>query len=410
MSDLGARAVSALGLVAMLGIAWACSSDRRRVPWRLVGSALAMQVGLAVLLLRTDPGRAFFVAANDAVNAFIAYTDAGVRFVFGALAEGGFSFVVNVLPIIVFMGSLFSVLYHVRIVQPVVALLARALARTLRISGAESLSAVANVFLGMVEAPLLVRPYLRAMTQSELFCVMVTGMAGIAGSVLVAYVQMLGGGDFAGHLVVSSLLTAPAGILVAKIMLPETGKPETGPGGHGVVEPTTLNVIDAAATGAIDGLKVAAYVGATLVAFVAGVAMLNDGIAAAGSWVGIEGLTLQRVLGAGLAPVAWLMGIPWEDAPKIGALLGVKTVLNEFLAYQGLGELVRAGEIGPRSAVIASYALCGFANFGSLAILLGGIGGMAPERRADVARLGLRSILAGSLATWTVACLAGVLL
>lgn len=410
MSDLGARAISAVGLVAMLAIAWACSSDRRRVPWRLVGSALAIQIGLAVLLLRTAPGRTFFVAANDAVNAFIAYTDDGVRFVFGALASTGFSFVVNVLPIIVFMGSLFSVLYHLRIVQPVVALLARGLARTLRISGAESLSAVANVFLGMVEAPLLVRPYLRSMTRSELFCVMVTGMAGIAGSVLVAYVQMLGGGDFAGHLVVSSLLTAPAGILVAKIMLPETGTPETGAAGHTAVEPTTLNVIDAAATGAIDGLRVAAYVGATLVAFVAGVAMLNDGLTAAGGWVGIEGLTLQRALGTLLAPMAWLMGIPWEDAPKIGALLGVKTVLNEFLAYQGLGELVRGGEIGARSAVIASYALCGFANFGSLAILLGGIGGMAPERRADVASLGLRSILAGSLATWTVACLAGVLL
>jgi CNT family concentrative nucleoside transporter len=397
MDDLGARAVSALGLVVMVGIAWACSADRRRVAWRSVGYALALQLLLALVLLRTAVGRRFFLAANDAVNAFLAYTDAGVKFV------------VNVLPIIVFMGSLFSVLYHLRVVQPVVTFLARLLARTLRISGAESLSAVANVFLGMVESPLLVRPYLAGMTRSELFCVMVTGMAGIAGSVLVAYVQMLGGGDFAGHLVVSSLLTAPGGILIAKVMVPETAQPETGAGGDASVEPTTLNVIDAAATGAIDGLRIAAYVGATLVAFVALVAMLNDGLGVAGGWLGIEGLTLERILGTLLAPLAWMMGIPWADAPAIGALLGVKTVLNEFLAYQGLGGLVARGEIGARSAVIASYALCGFANFGSLAILLGGLGGMAPGRRAEVAKLGLRAILGGSLATFMVACIAGVL-
>lgn len=409
-TEIAARATSALGLFAMIAIAWLASTDRRRVPWRTVASCTAIQVVLAVVLLRTGFGRGFFVAANDAVNAFIAYTDAGVRFVFGALADTGFSFVVNVLPIIVFMGSLFAVLYHLRVVQPVVALLARALARTLGISGAESLSAVANVFLGMVEAPLLIRPYLAGMTRSELFCVMTTGMAGIAGSVLIAYVQMLGGGDFAGHLVISSVLTAPAGILMAKVMVPETGVPATGAAGHATVEPTSLNVIDAAATGAADGLRVAAYVGATLVAFVAGIAMLNDGLSAAGAVVGIEGLTLQRILGVALAPVAWLLGIPWAEATRVGALLGVKTVLNEFLAYRELGELIRAGALSPRSAVIAAYALCGFANFGSLAILLGGLGGMAPERRRDVAELGMRSILAGSLATFMTACLAGVLL
>ncbi len=409
-TELAGRATSALGFAAMVAIAWLASADRWRVPWRTVASCTAIQIVLAVVLLRTGFGRGFFVAANDAVNRFIAYTDAGVRFVFGALAETGFSFVVNVLPIIVFMGSLFAVLYHLRIVQPVVALLARALARTLGISGAESLSAVANVFLGMVESPLLVRPYLVGMTRSELFCVMTTGMAGIAGSVLIAYVQMLGGGDFAGHLVISSLLTAPAGILMAKVMVPETGVPETGAGGHSTVEPTSLNVIDAAATGAVDGLRVAAYVGATLVAFVAGVAMLNDGLSFAGGLVGIEGLTLQRILGVCLAPVAWLLGIPWAEATQVGALLGVKTVLNEFLAYRELGDLIKAGALSPRSAVIAAYALCGFANFGSLGILLGGLGGMAPERRGDVAELGMRSILAGSLATFMTACLAGMLL
>ena len=410
MNDLAARAISATGMMTMVAIAWTASNDRKRVPWRIIFYGTAIQFGLALLMLRTEPGRRFFVAANDAVNGFIGYTDAGVRFVFGALVGTGFSFVINVLPIIVFMGSLFAVFYHIGVIQPVVALLAQALARSLGISGAESLSAVANIFLGMVEAPLLIRPYLAAMTESELFCVMTTGMAGIAGSVLVAYVQMLGGGDFAGHLVISSILTAPAGILIAKVMVPESGVPETGASGHTIVEPTSLNLIDAAATGAADGMRVAAYVGATLLAFVAAIAMLNDGLAALGGLVGIEGLTLQRVLGLVMAPIAWLMGIPWSEATQVGGLLGVKTVLNEFLAYQQLGELIKAGALSHRSAVIASYALCGFANFGSLAILLGGLGGMAPTRRGDVARLGLRSILAGSLATFMTACIAGVLL
>jgi len=410
VSDLAGRAVSALGLVAMMAVAWACSTDRRRVPWRTVIWGLAIQLALAALLLKTEVGARFFGGANDAVNAVIGYTDAGVRFVFGALVDTGFSFVVNVLPTIVFLGSVFSVLYHLGLVQRVVDLLARALASRMGTSGAESLSAVANIFLGMVEAPLLIRPYLAGMTRSELFCVMTTGMAGIAGSVLVAYVQMLGGGDFAGHLVTASFLSAPAGILIAKLMLPETEEPATAVAGRAALERSSLNLIDAAALGAIEGLKLAAYVGAMLVAFVAGVAALNDGLAHAGALVGLPGLSLQGVLGVVLAPVAWLMGIPWQDAPRIGGLLGIKTVLNEFLAYRELGELIRQGAVGHRTAVIASYALCGFANFGSLAILIGGLGGMAPSRRADVAALGLRSILAGSLASFMTACVAGILL
>jgi CNT family concentrative nucleoside transporter len=228
--------------------------------------------------------------------------------------------------------------------------------------------------------------------------------------VLVAYVQMLGGGDFAGHLVTASFLSAPAGILIAKLMLPEREEPATAVAGRASLERTSLNLIDAAAIGAIEGLKLAAYVGAMLVAFVAGIAALNDGLGRAGGWLGFPGLTLQGLLGVLLAPVAWLMGIPWQDAPRIGGLLGIKTVLNEFLAYQQLGELIRQGAVGHRAAVIASYALCGFANFGSLAILIGGLGGMAPARRADVAALGLRSILAGSLASFMTACVAGILL
>jgi len=409
VNDWALRAVSALGLVVMVGIAWLFSLERRRFPWRTVLVGLAMQLALGLLLLRTAPGRVFFVGVNGAVAGFLDYTQAGVRFVFGALAETGFSFVVDVLPILVFMGSVFAVLYHLRVVQPVVERLGRLLSRSMGVSGAESLSAVANVFLGMVEAPLLIRPYLERMTRSELFCVMTVGMSSIAGSVLLAYVQMLGGADYAGHLVTASLLSAPAGILVAKVVVPEDGRPETG-GEHVDVPRRSRNVIDAAALGAMDGLRLAAYVGAMLLAFVALIAMLNDGFAWLGGLAGVEDLTLQRALGWLLSPLALALGIEPADATRVGSLLGVKTVLNEFLAYEDLGSMIAEGRLAPRSAVIASYALCGFANFGSLAILLGGLGGLAPSRRGDVAALGLRSILSGSLASFMTGCVAGMLL
>lgn len=410
MSDLGLRATSALGLGVMIAVAWSFSTDRRRVPWRTIATGLAIQLALGLLLLRTTPGRAFFVAMNDAVSIFLGYTQAGVDFVFGALATTGFSFVVNVLPIVVFMGAIFSILHHLRVVQPIVELLGRALARSMGTSGAESLSAVANIFLGMVESPLLVKPYLARMTQSELFCVMTVGMASIAGSVLIVYVQMLGGGDWAGHLVTASFLSAPAGILISKVMVPERETPETLGASHVDVPRIGANLIDAAAIGAIDGMRLCAYIGAMLLAFVSVVAMLNDGLALIGRGAGIETLTMQKLLGWALSPLALAMGVSWQDAVPVGSLLGVKTVLNEFIAYHDLGDLIRAGNIAPRSAVIASYALCGFANFGSLAILLGGLGGLAPSRRGDLARLGLRSIAGGSLASFMTGCIAGLLL
>jgi CNT family concentrative nucleoside transporter len=399
-----------LGLLLMMAIAWVFSLERRRVPWRVLGWGLALQLGLGVLLLATPIGAAFFAGMNAVVSALQSYTDAGARFVFGSLLDTGFSFALNVLPVIVFMGSIFAVLYHLGVMQRVVDLLAAALSRTLRTSGAESVAAVANVFLGMTESALVIRPYLERMTRSELFCLMTVGMSGVAGSVLVAYVAMLGGGDYAGHLATASLLSAPAGILIAKLMVPETEAPETRAGAHAAVERTTVNLFDAAAEGAIGGLRLAAYVGALLIAFVALIAMANHACAWVGSWFGAEQLTLQDLLGRALAPLAFAMGIEWKDAVTVGGLLGIKTVLNEFIAYQQLGELVSAGALSPRSAVIASYALCGFANFGSLAILLGGLAGLAPTRRSEVARLGLRSILAGSLATFMTACVAGMLL
>jgi CNT family concentrative nucleoside transporter len=410
LSELWLRGPPVLGLLAMLGVAWLCSEDRRRVPWRTVGFGLALQLVLALLLLRSAGGRLFFGGVNDAVNAVVAYTGAGVGFVLGPIADTGFSIFANVLPIIVFMGSLFAVLYHLGVVQRVVDVLAAVLVRTLGTSGAESLAAVANIFIGMTEAPLLVRPYLERMTRSELFTLMTTGMATVAGSVMVAYATMLGGGDFPGHLLTASLLSAPAGIVIAKLMVPETEVAETAGAGHAAVPRETVNVIDAASRGALDGLRLAAYIGALLVAFVALVALANGLLGALGAWVGVPGLSFERVFGWVFAPAAWLLGIPWADAPEVGALLGVKTVLNEFLAYQDLAELMAAGAIGERSAVIASYALCGFANFGSVAILLGGMGGLAPSRRGDLARFGLRSILSGTLACLMTACFAGLLL
>lgn len=410
MSDAGLRAVSALGFLTMVAIAWAFSRNRRHVPWRTVAWGMALQLALGVLLLKTVAGQAFFELTNALVGRFLAYSDAGARFVFGALADTGFSFVVNVLPIIVFMGSFFAILYHLGIMQKVVDALAFVLSRTMRLSGAESLAAVANIFVGMIESTLVVKPYLEQMTRSELFSLMTVGMATVAGSVLLAYVGMLGGADYAGHLVTASLLSAPAGLLIAKVILPETETPVTATGGHASVERETVNVIDAAATGALGGMRLAAYVGALLVAFVALIALLNDGFAMFGNLIGVADLTFQRVLGWAMAPVALVMGVPWEDAVSVGSLLGIKTVLNEFLAYQELGVLIEAGAIQPRSAVIASYACCGFANFGSLAILLGGLGGIAPSRRAEVARLGLLAILSGSLTTFMTACVAGMLL
>jgi len=410
MSEPGLRAVSALGLGVMIGIAWLASSDRRRFPWRTVAWGLGAQLSLAALMLRSPAGRWFFAGVNGVAEAILSVTEAGSRFMFGALYDVGPSFLMSVFPIIIFMGSLYGVLYHLGVIQVLIRWMSMALSRTMRLSGAESLAAVANIFVGMAEAALLVRPYVEGMTRSELFTLMTTGMATVAGSVLFAYVAMLGGGDYAGHLVTASLLSAPAAILIAKVMMPETETPATAGREQSVVEVKTANVIDAAAGGAIDGLRLGAFVGAMLIAFVALVAMLNGCLSLAGGAVGIEDLTFQRVLGVLMAPIAFVMGIPWGEARDVGSLLGIKTVLNEFLAYQQLGVMVAAGSISERAAVISSYALCGFANFGSLAILIGAIGSVAPSRRPEMARLGLGSILSGSLATFMTGCVAGMLI
>lgn len=415
-----------LGIVVLLAIAFAASTDRRRaVNPRILLWGFGLQIAIAIFAMRTAVGVRLFMAANDLANDFLGFADAGIRFVFGdwpavtmvqtPSTEGGvhtvavgFLLAVKVLPIIVFVASLMAVMYHLGIMQRIVSLLARGLTRTMHISGAEALSTVGDIFLGMTEAPLLIRPYVARMTESELFAVMCAGMATIAGSVFLAYVAM---GVSAGYLVTASFMSAPAAVMFAKIMVPETGAPETswssGEGAKVSVPKLDVNIIDAAARGASEGLQLALNVGGMLIAFVALVSMLDHGASWIGARFGHPELNLGRILGAPLTPLAYLMGVPWKDASLVGSLLGTKTVLNEFLAYQAMTS--HASELSPQSIRIASFALCGFANFGSLAIVLGGLGGMVPERRKDLARLGLKSILAGSLATFLTGTIAGLI-
>lgn len=410
MSEIGLRAMSGLGFVLLLGVAWLVSSDRSAINLRAIATGIVMQIGLAVLLLATPIGEWFFLFVEVPVAVLIETTQAGVQFVFGPLATVGNSFALSVLPVVVFMGSLFSIFYYLGWIQPLVHGLARILARTMRLSGAEALAAIANVFVGLIESGVVIRPYLGNMTRSELFTFMTLGMSTIAGSVLLAYVTILGGGPFAGHLVVASLISAPAGLVVAKLMIPETETPETSEEAPRLVESTAINLIDAAAEGGLVGMRLALNIGALLIAFVALIALANVIVGGIGGLFGAPELTLQGILGFLLAPLASLMGIPWSEAREVGSLIGLKTIVNEFVAYQALADAIKDGLISQRSAIIASYALCGFANFGSLAILLGGIQGIAPERRPEAAELGLRSIFGGTLATCMTGCLAGMII
>lgn len=410
MSEIGLRAMSGLGFVVLLGIAWLFSSNRSAIDKRVIGFGIAIQIGLALVLLASPIGKPFFSLVEIPVEILIETVRVGVQFVFGPLATIGDSFALAVLPVIVFMGSLFSIFYHLGWVQPLVYGLARILSRTMRISGAEALAAIANIFVGLIESGVVIRPYLGSMTRSELFSFMTLGMSTIAGSVLIAYVTILGGGPFAGHLVVASLISAPAGLVVAKLMIPETETPETSGTEPRLVETTSINLIDAAAEGGLVGMRLALNIGALLIAFVALVALANVIIGGIGGLFDAPDLTLQAILGFLLAPLASLMGIPWAEAREVGSLIGLKTIVNEFVAYQALANAINEGLIGERSAIIASYALCGFANFGSLAILLGGIQGIAPERRPEAAELGLRSIFGGTIATCMTGCLAGMII
>ena len=424
------------GILVLLGIAWLFSDSKKTINWRIVGTGIGLQLIFAVFVILTPWGSVVFDAIGSFFVKIISFTFDGAVFVFGALAsqetfgnafpegmrnEGvGFIFAFQVLPTIIFFSSLMSVMYHLGLMQKIVQGMAWVMAKAMRVSGAEAISVAANVFIGQTEAPLVVRPYVSPMTRSELLTLMIGGMATIAGGVLAAYISLLGGTDpaqqlyYAKHLLSASLMAAPATIVIAKILVPEREVSKTMGTVKVMVEKTASNIIEAAATGASDGLKLALNVGAMLLAFIALIFMFNWIIAGVftdllGLTIKGDPITLEILLGYLLSPIAWIIGVPWEDAVTVGSLIGQKVVLNEFIAYLNLSNLIPTGVLSEKAVIISTYALCGFANFSSIAIQIGGIGGIAPDRRADLAKFGLRAVLGGSLATFMTATIAGVL-
>jgi CNT family concentrative nucleoside transporter len=425
-TPLPERLLGLVGIATMLAIAYAISYDRKHINWRMVGAGVALQIALGMVVLWTTPGEWLFTFANRVVTGLLAFQERGARFVFGNLvqnevplgggasgvAQTGAFFAFNVLPTIIFFSSLMTVLYYLGVMQLVVKGIAWVMQKTLRTSGAETLSAAGNIFLGQTEAPLLIKPFVGRMTRSELNTVMVGGFATVAGGVLAAYVGMLKGyfPDIAGHLLTASVMNAPAGLILSKMMLPETGTPETRDTLRVVVEKQEANVIDAAASGAATGVQLAINVAAMLMAFVALVALVNFGVSWAGGLFGHPEITLQWILGKVLWPIAVLMGVPPADAGTVGSFIGVKTVLNEFVAYADFARQMSDGLVlSPKAAIMTTYCLLGFANFSSIAIQIGGIGGLAPQRRGDLSQLGLRAMIAGNLAAFMSAAIAGML-
>lgn len=425
-----------LGLAVLLSIAWLFSNSKKNVNWRIVGSGIGLQILFAIFVILTPWGSIVFDAIGSFFVKIINFTFDGAEFIFGALANQttfektfpesmhnqglGFIFAFQVLPTIIFFASLMSVLYHLGVMQKIVQGMAWIMSKTMRVSGAESISVAANVFIGQTEAPLVVRPYVSPMTKSELLTLMVGGMATIAGGVLAAYVSLLGGTDpaqqlyYAKHLLSASIMAAPATIVIAKILVPEREESKTMGKVKVMVERTSSNVIEAAATGAGDGLKLALNVGAMLLAFIALIYMFNWIITGIftdmlGLTIGGDAITIEILLGYLLSPIAWIIGVPWNDAVSVGSLIGQKVVLNEFIAYLNLSQLIPTGVLSEKAVIISTYALCGFANFSSIAIQIGGIGGIAPDRKSDLAKFGLRAVLGGSLATFMTATIAGVL-
>lgn len=401
------RLVSLLGLFVMIGVAYALSESRKSIQWRTVISGILLQITFGLLILKTDIGRKIFATLGQGFNAILGYTGEGARFLFGNLATPsdslGFIFATMVLPTIIFMSSLMSVLYHVGIMQKVVEFMARVMMKFMKTSGAESLAAAANIFVGQTEAPLVIKPFVNSMTRSELMCLMTGGMATVAGGVLAAFV---GFGIDAAHLLAASVMSAPAAIVCAKLMVPEREQSTTA----GVVKidlpKLSTNVIDAAASGASEGLKLAVNVAAMLLAFIALIAMFNGMLSGIAGQFGYPNLTFELIIGYLNAPVAWLLGVPWDDCVAVGGMLGKKLVLNEFVGYLDLA--AAKGTISDRATIITTYALCGFSNFSSIAIQLGGIGTLAPDKRPTLAALGMRSLIGGTLACYMTACIAGL--
>ena len=418
------------GAAVILSIAYVCSANRRAIRWATVAWGLSLQIVFAVIVLRTSIGQRVFTTLGFYITKLLGFAGVGSAFVFGALGNGDLwtrvmtgaigpegaqsasMFAFQVLPTIIFIAALFAILYYFGVMQVVVRIFAVMMHRVMKASGAESLNVAASIFMGQTEAPLTIRPYLPEMTQSELMTVMTSGMAHISGGIMAAYVLF---GVEAKHLLTAVIMTAPGTIMMAKMFVPETEVPKTMGTVRLVVEKTDVNVIDAAGRGTGEGLHLALNVGAMLISFLALIALLNALLGVVGREAAdhlrlesVRHFSLQQIFGWVFAPVAWSMGVPWRDAPTIGNLLGTRMALNEFVAYSQLGPL--KATLDPKSFTIATFALCGFANFSSIGMQIGGIGGLAPNRRHDLARLGLRAMFAGTLANFMTATIAGFLL
>jgi concentrative nucleoside transporter, CNT family len=402
------RFMSLIGLLVMILIAYGLSSNRRMINWRTILSGLFLQLALGVLILKTSGGRALFDGARRAFESVLGFTNQGSEFIFGSLVDPtrfGFIFFTMVLPTILFMSALMSILYHLGVMQVLIRFVAKVMVKVMGTSGSESLAAAANIFAGQTEAPLVVKPLIGKMTQSELLALMTGGMATVAGGVLAAYV---GFGIDGGHLLAASVMSAPAALVCSKLLLPECETSQTDGDLKVSLDQGTVNLIDAASQGAAEGLKLALNVGAMLLVFIALIAMINGILGLLGGVIGFPELSLEWFMGLAFAPLAFLMGVPWSEAPQVGVLLGKKLIINEFVAYLDLKDMM--GTLSERSVIISTYALCGFANFSSIAIQVGGIGTLAPERRQDLARLGIKSLIGGTLACLMTACIAGLLL
>ena len=403
------RLIGIAGILVLLCIALAMSNNRKAISWQLVTWGLGIQILFAIIILKTPVGVPFFGAIDIGIKNLLSFSDAGSDFLFksfryGVVEDPLMNFAFRILPTLIFFSSLIAVLYHLGIMQFVVKWIARVMQKSMGTSGSETLCVSGNIFVGQTEAPLLVRPFILKMTKSELMAVMVGGFATVAGGVMAMYVSMLGNiPGIAGHLLAASIMSAPAALVIAKIIYPETEASDTFGDLKIALDKKDDNIMEALSRGATNGMKLAANVAAMLVAFVAIIAMVN-------AILGLLDLSLQQILGWIFSPLAWVMGVPWNEAGIIGSLMGEKLVLTELIAFGDLSELMTTNSISDRSAIIASYALCGFANFASVGIQLGGIGGIAPERRKDLAKLGLKAMFGGALASWLTATIAGILI
>ncbi len=403
------RFIGIIGILVLLGIAFAMSNNRRRLDWRLIFWGLSLQLLFALFILKTPIGQPFFGAVDIVIKKLLSFSDAGSDFLFKSFGTGVveaplMNFAFRVLPTIIFFSSLMAILYYLGIMQVIVKFIAKIMEKTLKTSGAETLSVSANIFVGQTEAPLMIRPFVKGLTQSEIMAIMVGGFATVAGGVMAIYVKILSDvPGIAGHLMAASIMSAPAAMVVAKIIYPETEIAATADDDTVHVEKIDDNAMEALARGATSGLQLAGNVAAMLIAFVALIAMVN-------ALLGFVGVTLQEILGFIFKPLAWTMGIPWEEAGIMGTLMGEKLVLTELIAYADLSELRNTGGISDRTAIIASYALCGFANFASIGIQIGGLGGIAPSRRKDFAKLALKAMFGGAIASWLTATIAGILI